>query len=513
MRQLAALLLLFYPARAVCTTCAVCHPKEAEGFAKTPMAHSLALAGPQREDTFDHPFSRTRFRIQNSKAGVVQTLEREAESESLPFQYVVGSGEHAFGYLTQVEGHLFQSPVSYYSKRQQWDVAPGYEQDSSPAFTRPVTAECVSCHSGEPRPATETLNTYLIPPFRAMGITCERCHGNAELHVNNPVPGSILNPAKLPEAARDSICEQCHLAGEVRIPNPGKAVPDFRPGQTLEQSYTVYVAPHAPEDTVKVISQAEQLALSMCKRSSGAKLWCGTCHNPHEQPAEPIEYFRQRCLRCHGETLARQHASLANCIGCHMPQRPAKDGGHTAFTDHRISRHPEPAQARAASGELVAWREPAPELRDRNRALALVTAGMQNHDPAQVIRGYRMLNRLPKLMQDDPAVLTVLGGILLTGKESAEASKRFQQALSMRPRYAPYEVNLAAALLNSGQPREAIQHLEHALQLDPLLENAVLLLSSAYESQGEAAKAAEIVARYRAAMGITRTDRARPGGR
>lgn len=499
---------MLWATSAVCsTTCAVCHPKEADGFAKTPMARSLSRAGTQAEKVFEHTFSQTRFSIRNADGGVVQSFTRGGESESLVFQYVIGSGEHAFGYLAEVENHLFQSPLSYYSKRQQWDVAPGYEQDASPDFTRPVTIECLTCHSGAARPAPETLNTYLTPPFAALGITCERCHGGTQAHVKNPVRGTVLNPAKLSPPERDSICEQCHLAGEIRIPNPGKAIPDFEPGQTLEQSYTVYVAAHGPEQTVKVVSQAEQLALSTCKRSSGAKLWCGTCHDPHEQPSEPVAYFRQRCLACHSQTLTTEHASLMNCIGCHMPQRPAKDGGHTAFTDHRISRRPEQAQEAQQSGDLVAWREPAAEFRDRNLALALATAGIESHDSAEVIRGYRMLNRLHEQIEKDPAALTVLGSILLTAKEPQEASKQFRQALAMRPNYAPYEVNLASALAESGQRAEAIEQLERALKLDPLLENAVLLLSEAYRSEGEAEKAAEILGRYRAALGITTTDR------
>ena len=317
------LLILFAPTGAWCGTCATCHPKESAGFASTAMARSLSIAGPQPEGAFEHSFSHTRFRIENRNGRVFQVLERDGQSESMPIQYVIGSGEHAFGYLAQVGDHLFQSPLSYYSRRRQWDVAPGYEQDPAPDFTRPVTAECLTCHSGEARPVPDTLNTYLVPPFAAAGITCERCHGSTEAHVKNPVRGTVLNPAKLPEAARDSVCEQCHLTGEVRIPNPGKTISDFQPGQTLEQNYTVYLATHGPDDTVKVISQAEQLALSVCKRSSGAKLWCGTCHDPHEQPSQPVGYFRQRCLSCHAATLSAKHAVFADCIGCHMPSRPA----------------------------------------------------------------------------------------------------------------------------------------------------------------------------------------------
>lgn len=81
-----------------------------------------------------------------------------------------------------------------------------------------------------------------------------------------PVPGSILNPAKLRGAARDSICEQCHLAGDVRISNPGKSMADFQPGQSLEDSYAVYVAAQQPGKTLKVVSHSEQRALSVWAR-------------------------------------------------------------------------------------------------------------------------------------------------------------------------------------------------------------------------------------------------------
>jgi hypothetical protein len=173
-------------------------------------------------------------------------FERDGESGQQRVAYVIGSGAHAFGYLVRIDDHLFQSPLSYYSNRRLWDVAPGYEDDRHPDFSRPVTLECVLCHSGKPQPVPDTLNRYRSPAFLEENISCDRCHGPGEAHVKNPVPGSILNPAKLRRAARDSICEQCHLAGEVRIPNPGKSITDFQPGQSLEDAYTVYVAAQPP---------------------------------------------------------------------------------------------------------------------------------------------------------------------------------------------------------------------------------------------------------------------------
>ena len=484
--------------------CADCHPNEVRGYEQSAMAHSLRDAASQPDGSFTHAFSKTTFFIRSTPAGAVQRFERAGESGAQPVAYVIGSGAHALGYLVRIGDHLFQSPLSYYTKRGLWDVAPGYEDDRHPDFSRPVTLECLLCHAGKPQPVPDTLNRYQSPAFRAESISCDRCHGPGEAHARKPVPGSILNPAKLSGAARDSICEQCHLAGEVRIPNPGKSMADFQPGQSLEDSYTVYVAAQPADSTLKVISHAEQLALSVCARASGGKLWCGSCHNPHEKPAEPAAYFRERCLACHGAALEKSHAAPGrDCIACHMPRLAARDGGHTVFTDHRIARLPQPPGLPAQPQDLAAWREPEPRLRERNLALALVAAGLQNKSSAEVIRGYRMLNQVEKNYPNDPDVLTTLGNVLLRGKQPEEALRRFEKALRMRPAYAPYEVNTASALIAAGRKAEAERHLEKAIELDPLLAPAVELLGSLYRDGGESARADRLVAQYRQAMGFT----------
>jgi len=161
------------------------------------------------------------------------------------------------------------------------------------------------------------------------------------------VPGSIVNPAKLQQAARDSICEQCHLAGEVRIPNPGKSMADFQPGQRVCR----------PKD--QNLFKAAQ-----CFR----RLFCAKQDDPQ----------------------AGQHRRIVRVV-------------------------------------------------------------------------------------------------LLHGSRHA----------------APYEVNAALALLAAGRKAEAVRHLERAVELDPLVQQAVELLSGLYRDQGNGAKAASLIARYRHEMGIT----------
>lgn len=485
--------------------CEQCHPAEVAGFARSAMAHALSRGASEPGGTFVHPSSGTTFTIGADASGMWQEYQRPGESSRQRAAYTIGSGSHAFGYLIQIGDHLFQSPLSYYTRRKTWDVAPGYEQDQHPDFTRPVTIECLSCHSGKALPVKDSLNRYQINPFAAEGITCDRCHGDTENHLKNPVPGSIINPAKLSGAVRDSICEQCHLAGEARVPNPGKAITDFRPGQKLEGTYTIYLAEQPAGSGIKVISQAEQLRLSMCSRKSAGKLWCGSCHDPHDKPspAKASAYYRARCLTCHGATLDKAHAAPGrDCVGCHMPQQPAKDGGHTAFTDHRITRYPHPENDSLPAGTVTAWREPEASLHNRNLSIALTSLGLQNGSADEVIHGFRLLVPVETQFPKDPAVLTSLGSVLLRAKQPAEALVRFEKARQLRPDYPPYEVNVAAALLALKRFDPAVEHLQRALQMDPLLQQAVDLLATAYRDKGQEDKASLTLQQYRKAMSI-----------
>jgi predicted Zn-dependent protease len=187
-----------------------------------------------------------------------------------------------------------------------------------------------------------------------------------------------------------------------------------------------------------------------------------------------------------------------------MRQLPAKDGGHTAFTDHRIAR-PSTADSPAALPDTItAWREPERPVRERNLALALVAIGLQNESTAEVIRGYRMLNRSEGNFPNDPALLTSLGVVLLKGKQPAEALKRFEKVVELQPGYAPYHVNMARALLGTNHTPEAARELEKALALDALFQPAVELLSDVYRGQGQIEKANDLTTKYEQAMGISR---------
>ena len=486
-------------------SCFTCHPKEVQAYSRSAMARALSRPVGQPSGTFEHPYSQTTFTTYADSAGLRQRLVRNGEVAEQSIAYVIGSGSHALGYLVRIGDHLFQSPVCYYTQNQSWGIAPGYELDPHPDFSRPVPIACLLCHSGRPQALEGTINRYQDRAFSAEGISCERCHGPAEDHLRRPGPGSIVNPANLTGPRRDSVCEQCHLAGEVRITNPGKKLADYVPGERLEDTFTIYVRAQPTNGQIKVVSHVEQLALSACARKSNGRLWCGTCHNPHQTITHPVEYFRERCLGCHAATLDKGHAAEGrNCVGCHMPRKPTTDGGHTIFTDHRIARRAEVPREGDEVVELRSWREPEPAFRDRNLGLALADFAMQKKLSAQMIQAFRLLYRVKNTSSNDPAVLTALGSLLFIAQDTQEAENLYRQAVALMPDFAPYQVNLATALSKQGRKQEAQQYLERALQLDPLLEGGVQLLSRLYQESGEEKKAATLLARYRAAMGYKR---------
>ncbi len=499
------------PFPSVCTAaqpCEVCHPQEVVGYSRSAMSHSLRRPAAEPEGSFVHSLSRVKFTMYSNQSGFWQAREADGEVSEYSVDYVIGSGNHASGYLVRIGDHLFQSPVCYYPRLKRYDMAPGYEENRAPDFTRPVGEECLLCHSGKPLPVPDTLNQYPSPAFAQESISCDRCHGDPAQHLKVPMPGTIVSPAKLAPAARNSICEQCHLKGVVRVSNPGQQLADFRPGEPLEQVFTIYTAappPGSPREGLKVISHAEQLALSLCARKSGGRLWCGTCHNPHDRLQHRAQYYRSRCLACHEGKLTKSHPGVShgNCVACHMLKRNAKDGGHTVFTDHRISRSPEPEPEKTIpeNGELVAWREPPAALRARNLALAYVTGGFENGSSSQVLRGYRMLTEMEKEIPSDPSVLTALGKALLAMNEPSQAVERFERVLRVGPDTAVNEQYAGMAWMQAGQTDKAAQHLERALELDPLLLQAAQTLVELYRRQGNMEKISALADRMRRALG------------
>jgi predicted CXXCH cytochrome family protein len=486
--------LLCLPVEAQNHPCAACHPREVEAYARSPMARSLHTVADQPDGRLHHAPSDSKIEIRHNADGVmIHRLTERGLTAEYPVAYAIGAGKVGFSYLIAIPPFLFQSPASYYSQAEVWDVTPGYEPERVLDFTHPITEGCAFCHSNSVNLVPGTDNQFRQPALSP--ISCERCHGPAQAHLEKPVPGSIVNPRKLAPAARDSVCEQCHLEGEVRILNPGKSWQDFRAGSTLESVFSTYLVRTAPDFGEKAVSQSEQLSLSRCARESSGHLWCGTCHDPHSSATNRAEEVRTACLTCHADLFtARKHPAAGECVSCHMPRTRPANIAHAAITSHRLSLpSSKPQAAEKTTGELTAWREPAPALAARNLGLALFQTGGSARNGDAVYRSYQMLARLP---QRDPTVLATLGSILLQQNHPDVAVSLYKQATAAEPRNARYAYILGVALNTNGDRRAAIAELRRSIELDPSVPDAYRKLSEIYDQLRQYVLAKQVLAEY-----------------
>ena len=163
-----------------------------------------------------------------------------------------------------------------------------------------------------------------------------------------------MNPAKLDANRRDSICISCHLEGDVSVERAGRSVLNYRPGDSIFDYLSYYVQAGA-KLTARGVSEVEQLNGSTCKRMSGDRMSCTTCHDPHYTPdvEHRAAFFRGKCLTCHNEPefASNHHPENQDCTSCHMRRTGAVNIPHVAWTDHRILKLPEEPANVQASGE------------------------------------------------------------------------------------------------------------------------------------------------------------------
>jgi tetratricopeptide (TPR) repeat protein len=296
--------------------------------------------------------------------------------------------------------------------------------------------------------------------------------------------------------ARDSVCEQCHLEGAARILNPGKTFTDFKPGLDLEATLSIYVVKQ--QQGGKAVSQEEQLALSRCARESGGKLWCGSCHNPHSQAKDRAGELKAVCTSCHPVASLVKHSNTAECQSCHMPSRTPTDVAHTALTDHRILAAPAASVSASSTAEgLRAWRDPRPELQERNLGLAYLAASADSAGGPFGEMGENLLKKLPASQRDDdPAALAALGDISLAQGHAADAAPFFRRASELDSSSGEYALYLGIALKQNGDLPGASEQWKRAIQLDPSLQRAYLELSALYAKQKRFAEAKATLDEY-----------------
>lgn len=363
-------------------TCRGCHDNVYQTFIQTGMGQSFGLATRQKsaaDFTPDHAlvydsaldyyykpyWTKDTFYIMEYRLSGKDTVHKRTQR----VDYVVGSGQHTNSHIFNNNGYLYQAPITFYTQKHRWDLAPGFEKGANSRFQRMIQLECMSCHNGYPDFVANSENKYNLVKT---GIDCERCHGPGSLHVqarqtSTPMDTSkqpdytIVNPRRLSTELQNNICQRCHLQG-IAVLNDGKTFFDFRPGMKLSNVMNVFMPEYeGAQDKMIMASHVERMKKSQCYVQSG-KMSCITCHNPHiSVKFTPRSQYLNACMSCHGsssgqkqctEQMAVRAAKNDDCVACHMPHNGSIDIPHVAVTDHFIRKRP---QADTALKKITAF--------------------------------------------------------------------------------------------------------------------------------------------------------------
>jgi hypothetical protein len=359
--------------------CRACHANIYNSFTETGMGKSFDLATPQKssadftkhhvvydkfKNLYYHPYWKNNsMYILEYRLDGKDTIYKRTEK----VDYIIGSGQHTNSHLMNVNGYIYQLPLTWYAQLQKWDLPPGFENGSNSRFSRTIEFECMSCHNAFPSVTDFTANKFVNIPN---GIDCERCHGPGEAHLKDKIAGNlvdtaheidytIVNPKKLPWERQIDVCQRCHLQGN-SVLKEGKTFKDFKPGMVLSDFWEVYMPKYKGQnDEFIMASHAQRLQLSKCFTESNKQnktasknfetlnLTCITCHNPHVSVKKTgTQIFNNACIKCHSsntqtvcaETEKNRMVKQNDCSSCHMPRSGTIDIPHVSVHDHWIKK-------------------------------------------------------------------------------------------------------------------------------------------------------------------------------
>jgi len=482
--------------------CARCHAAIAETYRRHPMGRSLTPIATAPAVGFTQATGTKTFGADPSVFTIERRGGREIHRESFrdgghvlaqveaEIAYAVGSGARSISYLIERDGRLFESPITWYTQKQKWDLSPGYEKISA-HFERPVDPDCLFCHSNRVEPVALSVNRYKEPIFLVYAIGCERCHGPGELHARRQELSdgrdlTIVNPRHLDAGLRGNVCEQCHLVGERRVNRLGRDAVDYRPGLPLDEFFVDHS--HTTNEGQKLVGQVEQMKASRCFRASQGRLGCISCHDPHELPGpeEKIAYFRERCLACHEDhgcklpepvRLTRDRDD--SCAGCHMPISNAVDAVHIAVRDHRFLRDP---NARSTAPKRNGSQFPVVRLDggagpehlesvDRELAIAVTAEGTRLPNTPQMRKvGRLVLSALERAVAEHPDDLLALRmkaqALAFSGRQ-AEALQIADSLLKSTPSHELLLDDYTAYAIDLKNFQAALEPSKRAVALNP----------------------------------------------
>jgi tetratricopeptide (TPR) repeat protein len=291
---------------------------------------------------------------------------------------------------------------------------------------------------------------------------------------------------------------QCHFEGTVSVTQPGKHLYQFEPGDRLVDYVHYFVLRGKEPQKAEALSQFEALSLSACKRKSGDKMWCGSCHDPHQEPRadEKVAYYRNKCLSCHGESFAaKHHPDKPECVHCHMQELPSKDVAHTQSTDHRILRRPGEQVPTAGSSRLEAFPESeAAVTTTRDLGLAWDSLAQRGIEGASR-EANEYLHKAEKDWPNDATLLSALGFVEQQSGHKKEAEGYFERALKARPQANTASADLGILEAQTGKVQRAVELWQGAFERAPYRSAIGIDLAMVFCAEGHKQEARRYVLR------------------
>ncbi|NQV26612.1 MAG: hypothetical protein HQ518_19830 [Rhodopirellula sp.] len=320
--------------------CAECHPDVCETFATAP--HRLTLTRASSPEVREH-FAGKEFSFAEGGPTVRYESRDDAlwlESAALPgplrVGWIFGSGQHAqtpVSVLTNPDGRSesLQHRVSWYPT-DELAATPGLEvasletQGLYEVFQHEdhvVTMDCFECHVTH----LPNHNGRIDESQIILGVGCDRCHPGGRVHMASVEDGplSIERWSELSPLESVNRCGECHR----------------RADQLTEAELDPQRPVLARFASVGLVMSAcfKQQAVVNGEPSFDSRLDCLTCHDPHRPASRDPQFYREKCLGCHGsddgqaaECTSRPMSS--NCLPCHMPKQQSTE--NLGFTDHWI---------------------------------------------------------------------------------------------------------------------------------------------------------------------------------
>lgn len=491
--------------------CRECHTKRVEEFQQT--RHFLALRFPDQVKLprgfqpdfglFQPAHSPVTFEMTATSGTATLTATPVASNSPparSPIEFIYGAeGGTDEVYFTRRGDQLFELPVAWLHPQDQWGASL-FDPHGAGDLSRPLTPQCLECHTTWVDYHRGTLNEYGPLQRDLVGVTCERCHGPAKTHVEHhrshpkETKGvDIVAPKSMTREQRMDLCAQCHT-NAVRH---RKAPFSYRPGEAIEDAFRILKMRYPEED--RVANQVQYLKESRCYQQSES-LTCISCHDPHHAAAKgQASRSHDVCSSCHQPADCGAQDRLPidvrdQCVACHMPLRNKVQVGFTTRDDevafpatryeHRIAVYPEAEQE-----VLLDWHIKQPNLNEPvidelKRSLVdhwteVAESAVKEQRFLRAIDAYRratLHNPSPELKEKLVATTALChqattlwfeGIHLKQQRQLNEAISTFESLLKIEPNSAKAHLELGTLLAATGRTASGIEHLQIAAEWDP----------------------------------------------